>query len=101
MWLLFGLLAIVFAIINVVFTFKGKKISLFGFISMAFTSCTACAFYSHTAKWVIEENWSAIMDTTPYDHKMLWVCVIASIVINGICLLVQEIVQLFKNKKEK
>ena len=91
MWLIFGLLAILFAILQVITTYKGKKFSLFGFLSMAFTSCTVCASYSLTAKWVVNENWGAIMDVVPSETKMLWNCVLASIAINGICFIIQEL----------
>lgn len=99
MWLVFGILAILFAILNVVLTFKGKKVPIVGFISMAFTCCTLCACYSAEAKWVVEHNWGALEDVMPTMSKMLWGCTMASIVINGLCLISQTVVGAFKNRK--
>ena len=62
MWLLFGAIAIVTAILNL------------------------CAFYSQSAKWVSHEDWSALMDVVPTMSRWLWVCAIASILINSVTL---------------
>ena len=99
MWFVFGVLAVIFAIVNVFVTFKSKKVPIVGFLSMAFTCCTLCACYSAEAKWVVEQNWGAIEDVMPTMSKMLWGCTIASIAINGFCLISQTIVGAFKNKK--
>ncbi|WP_297688728.1 hypothetical protein [uncultured Anaerococcus sp.] len=85
MWLIFGILAIIFAILNI-FNFK-KKSDIFRFLSLSFTSLTVCAFYADGASRVIIEDWAGLMDTMPTISKALWVCVALSIVINSISLI--------------
>ena len=59
MWLVMGFGAIVFAILNLVWTSKQKNSKCFGFI----------------------------MDIVPSMSKALWICVIISILVNSITLL--------------
>ena len=56
MWVLFGVIAIVFAVWNVIFDVQEKKSQYLRFSSMAFTSLTLCAFYHLEAQWVIHHN---------------------------------------------
>ena len=63
MWFFFGVIAIVTALLNITWTVMRKD-----------------------AKWVINEDWSALMDVTPAVSKCLWICTIASIVINSVSL---------------
>ncbi|WP_311537173.1 hypothetical protein [uncultured Anaerococcus sp.] len=85
MWLIFGILAIIFAILNI-FNFK-KKSDIFRFLSLSFTSFTVCAFYADGASRVIIEDWAGLMDTMPTISKALWLCVGLSILINSISLI--------------
>ena len=101
MWIIFGLLAVFFGVLNIYVTLKGKKLPIIGFISMAFTCCTLCACYSAEAKWVVEQNWGALEDVMPTMSKMLWGCTIGSIIINGVCMISQTVVGVFKNRKSK
>lgn len=86
MWLLFGIIAIVAAVVNMLWTAKGKESKGAMFISLAFTALTVCAFYSADAKWVLNEDWIALSDVTPTMAKSLWVCTIASILMNSLSL---------------
>lgn len=45
MWLAFGILAVIFAILNLVFAFKGKETKYFRFMSMALTILTVWKVY--------------------------------------------------------
>lgn len=47
----------------------------FRFISLSLTALTLCAFYSADAKWVLNEDWSALMDVVPTLSKTLWAIV--------------------------
>ena len=85
MWLIFGILAMIFAILNI-FNFK-KKSDIFRFLSLAFTSLTVCAFYADGASRAIIEDWAGLMDTMPTISKALWLCVGLSILINSISLI--------------
>ena len=87
MWLVMGFGAIIFAILNLVWTSKQKNSKWFGFISVSLTALTACSFYSDAAMQVANEDWGSLMDVLPSMSKMLWICVIISIVVNSITLL--------------
>ena len=87
MWLVMGAGAIIFAILNLAWTFKQKNSKWFGFISLSLTALTACSFYSDAAMQVANEDWGGLMDILPSMSKALWVCVIISILVNSITLL--------------
>ena len=87
MWLAMGVGAIIFAILNLVWLFKQKSSKWFGFISLSLTALTVCAFYSDAAMQVVNEDWGGLMDVLPSMSKMLWICVIISILANSIMLL--------------
>lgn len=88
MWLLFGISAIIFAVLNIIWTFnnKNKNVKWFRFISLSLTALTVCAFYADAAMRVTKEDWGGLMDIMPTMSKSLWFCVILSIVINSISL---------------
>lgn len=86
MWMFFCIIAVVTALLNVVWTVKGKDGKWFRFISLSFTALTLCAFYNTNAKWVINEDWGALSDVTPTTAKSLWVYTIVSIAINSVSL---------------
>ena len=89
MWILFGMGAIIFAVLNLIWTFqsRNKTVEWFRFISMALTALTLCAFYSDSASRVVAEDWSGLMDVIPTMSNALWICTIASIAINSVSLL--------------
>lgn len=89
MWMFLSAIAIMSGLLNVLLTFRKKDGKWFRFISLSFTSLTLCAFYSADAKWVANEDWSALMDVTPTLSKALWVCTIVSILINSVSLFKQ------------
>ena len=62
MWILFGMGAIIFAVLNLIWTFqsRNKTVEWFRFISMALTALTLCAFYSDGASRVVTEDWSGL-----------------------------------------
>lgn len=86
MWLILGIGAIVFAIINLVCTLKSKNAKWFRFASLALTALTLCAFYADGASRVVAEDWGGLMDIMPTMSKALWVCTIISILLNSISL---------------
>lgn len=86
LWLLLGVSAIITAILNRTFTGTAKSNPWLGFSSLSLTALTVCAFYSDAAVRVIQEDWSALMDILPTTSRALWVCVIFSIIINGLSL---------------
>ncbi|MCC8121627.1 MAG: hypothetical protein LIO42_06560 [Oscillospiraceae bacterium] len=86
MWMIFGAGAIVLAAVNILFAFSGKETKWVRFCSMALTALTVCVFYQDAAHRVMNEDWAGLMDILPSVSNLLWICVIASIVINGVSL---------------
>ena len=86
MWFLFGIIAIIFAILNVVWTMKHKEAKWFRYFSLSFTIFTLCAEYGQMSQWVVNEDWSALLDVVPYTPGILWALAIASVLINGVSL---------------
>ena len=86
MWMVLGGAAIVAAACNLIWMARGKETKWFRFFSLALTALTLCAFYGGSAKWVLNEDWSALMDVVPTMSKALWGCTAISIVLNGISL---------------
>lgn len=86
MWLILGSIAILTAMLHVLWFFKNKETKWLRFISMSFTLLSVCAFYGVAASQVVHEDWSALMDITPTMSKALWVLSFASIGINSVSL---------------
>ncbi len=86
MWLLFGAGAILFAVLNVIWSTHCKDAKWFCYLSLSLTALTLCAFYSMETSRVLQKDWSALMDVMPSMSTILWVCTIASILINSIAL---------------
>lgn len=86
MWLILGILAIVFTLLNLIFSFQNKNAKWFRFAGLALTALTMCSFYSDGAKRVVKGDWAGLMDIMPTMSSALWVCVIISILLNSISL---------------
>ena len=86
MWILFRAGAIIFAGLNMVWTFQNKNAKWFRFLSLALTVLTACAFYADGASRVLHEDWTGLMDIMPSMSNALWICAVVSILINSISL---------------
>ena len=86
MWLFLGIAAIITAGLNLIWTIRDQDAKWFRFISLSLTALTLCAEYSLVEKWVLKEDWSALMDVVPGMSKTLLVLTIASILINSISL---------------
>lgn len=86
MWAFLGLASIITAILNIEKWMRGQEEKCFRFASISLTALTMCAFYSDGAGRVTAEDWGGLMDIMPSMSGALWVCVGASILINGITL---------------
>ena len=84
MWLIFGIGAIVFALLNVIAAIKNKNAERYRFLSLSLTALTVCAFYYDGSSRVIKEDWGGLMDIMPTMSKALWVLVILSIAVNSV-----------------
>ena len=91
MWLIFGIGAFVFALLNVITAIKNKNAELYRFLSLSLTALTVRAFYFDGASRVIKEDWGGLMDIMPTMSKALWLLVILSIAVNS--------VSIFKKKR--
>ncbi len=86
MCILLGIIAIITAISNLVFTFLNKDAKWFRFISMSFTALTICSFYSANIEFVLKGDLNALMDIVPSLSKTLFILTIISILINSVSL---------------
>ncbi|NLM05892.1 MAG: hypothetical protein GX219_03105 [Tissierellia bacterium] len=86
MWFLLASIAIVFAGLNLIWSFQNKDSKWFRFISLSLTALTVTSAYADGARRITNEDWSGLMDIMPTMSKVLWVCVILSIIINSISL---------------
>ena len=86
MWTFFGITAIISAILNVIWTLRLREAKWFRFLSMTLTVFTVCSFYAQAARWVLAEDWSALMDVLPTASNILWSLTITSVAINSISL---------------
>ena len=85
-WLFFGIMAIVTAILNVIWTLRHRKANLFRFCSLSFTAFALCSFYAQAAHWVLAEDWGALTDVLPTTSGVLWFFTVASVAVNSISL---------------
>ena len=86
MWMVLGISAIVFTVLNLVWTFNNKNAKWFRFACLALTSLTLCAFYADGAGRVVAEDWGGLMDIMPTMNKALWGCTVISILLNSVSL---------------
>jgi len=86
MWMVLGISAIVFTILNLVWTFNNKNAKWLRFAGLALTALTLCAFYADGAGRVVAEDRGGLMDIMPTMNKALWVCTVISILLNSVSL---------------
>lgn len=90
LWPVFGISAIIAAVLNLAFCFSGRETKYFRFASLSLTALTMCAMYSMVNNYVSVGDWSALMDIVPAMTKALWFLVIASILLNSVSLFVKK-----------
>lgn len=90
MWMVLGISAMVFTVLNLVWMFNRKKAKWFRFAGLAFTALTLCAFYADGAGRVVAEDWGGLIDVMPTMNKVLWICTIVSILVNSISLFMEK-----------
>ncbi len=86
MWFFFGSVAIVTAILNVAWTLQHREAKWFRFTSLSCTALTLCAFCQLQDRWVLKEDWSALMDVAGLS-RLLQILTVTSILINSTSLL--------------
>lgn len=86
MWMIFSLIAIIFALLNLYTFIVDKDPKWFRFISLSFTTLTICACYNDATRRIIDDDITGAMDVMPTMNHILWILVIMSILINSISL---------------
>lgn len=86
MWLLFGIIAVVTAVLNIIWTIRKRDAKWFRFISLSFTAFALCAFYALALQWVLTDAADQLLDVMPTLSKVLWVLTGVSVIVNGISL---------------
>lgn len=86
MWMVFGILAVIFAILNLVFSFKGKDARYFRFISMALTIITVWKVHDDEIARYFMRDFAYLEDVSGTMTKALFACSAGSIAINSISL---------------
>lgn len=81
MWLVFGVSAAAFALLNLMKHSKHREV--FRWASLSLTALALCAFYADGAARVARGDWGGLMDTMPTLSRALWILTIVSIVLNG------------------
>ena len=82
MWLLFGLGAAAFALLNLMKQSKHREV--FRWASLSLTALALCAFYADGAARAARGDWGGLMDTMPILSRALWILTAASILLNGV-----------------
>lgn len=90
MGIIFGLIAIFFAVKNILAWLYGKDPSKDRFLSMAFTCLTIFSFYNMGANFLIKEDIAGALDVIPTIRGTLLICTLASILINGITVFIKK-----------
>ena len=86
MWLFFGIIAVITAILNIIQAIRHRETKWFRFLSLSFTALTLCAFYTMANHWAAIGDSSALLDVMPTCSKVLWFLTAASILVNGLSL---------------
>lgn len=84
--LIFGIVAIIAAIFNVIWTVRHREAKWFRFISLSFTALMLCAYYSLANHWVSTNAADQLLDVMPTLSKVLWFLTISSIMLNSVSL---------------
>ncbi len=91
MWIVCGIISVVFCVIAWIMTMnKNKKANLASMCSLSFVAITLLMEYGMVVNWVNKEDWSAMLDVVPSMFPMLCGYVVL--------LLIANIAALVKNK---
>lgn len=92
MWILCGILSLIFCIIGWIMVFKKKIVSQWASVgSIAFVAITLLMEYRMVLQWINKEDWSALMDVVPTMSWLLTgyviVLLLANVVLIGMTLI--------------
>lgn len=83
----FGILAIIFAFINLLMAFHKKDYKIYMFLSLSFTIFTICGFIVD-ASFKFKDI-ATLEDVNGYAHGLLWVLTVLSMLINSIPMIIE------------
>ncbi|MDU1643021.1 hypothetical protein [Peptoniphilus harei] len=90
MGIICGLIAIFFAVKNILAWLNGKDPYRDRFLSMAFTCLAIFGFYNMGANFLEKGDIAGALDVIPTIRGTLFVCTLGSIIINGITVFVKK-----------
>lgn len=87
MWLICGIVSVIFSIMSLILLFHKNKKSVYASIgSLVFVALTLLMEYRMVLNWVIKEDWAALLDVVPSMFSMLTGYVIIMIFVNIVVL---------------
>ena len=87
MWLLCGAASLIFTVLTLILTFRGKDGGDWAAIcALSFTAITLLLEYKMAVEWVCREDWTALSDVLPTMFTSLTGYVILQILLNAIAL---------------
>ena len=82
MWILLGVITIIATLMNLLMYLLKKDYKLWMAVAISFTALTLCTMIRMLTKWVVSEDWTALLDVAPLLEKSLWTLTILSILLN-------------------
>ena len=87
MWLLCGAVSLIFTVLTLILTFRGKDGGdLAAICALSFTAITLLLEYKMAMEWVCREDWTALSDVLLTMFTSLTGYVILQILLNAIAL---------------
>lgn len=91
MWVISGIISVLFCIIGwITVVKKSKNAILASACSLSFTAITLLMEYKTVLVWVNKEDWSALLDVVPYMFKAMVVYVIVMVIANAVTFLIAK-----------
>lgn len=91
MWIVCGILSVMFTILSWVFTIRNsKKVCWAVFGAISFTALTVLMEYHLVLDWVNNEDWAALMDVVPSMFGFLTVYLVILILVNALALVCKK-----------
>lgn len=91
MWLICGIVSVMFCIISLILLFNKNKKSMYASIcSLTFVVLTFLMEYRMVFNWVNKEDWAALIDVVPFMFFMLTGYAIIMLLVNAVVLSVSR-----------
>lgn len=91
MWIVFGVLSVIFTILNWVFALrKSDKSYLMALCAISSAALAVLMEYSLVVDWVNRSDWAALLDVVPYIYAPIVIYVAVMIIANIIAPVLQK-----------